>query len=107
MTELKAFVGLLNYYGKFLRNLATTLAPLYQLLQKNTAWMWGQAQEEAFSKAKELGPLQQYQETSAVLRCFPLQNWSRAGTPHAGWLRKVHWIHLPNVGPSREALCAS
>ncbi len=54
VTEVKAFVGLVNYYGKFLRNLATTLAPLYQLLQKNAAWKWGQAQEEAFSKAKEL-----------------------------------------------------
>lgn len=29
VSELKAYLGLLNYYGKFLPNLATCLAPLY------------------------------------------------------------------------------
>lgn len=47
-------MGLINYYGKFLPNLASTLAPLYQLLQKNTHWRWGKAQEQAFSEAKTL-----------------------------------------------------
>jgi len=31
VSELKAFLGLVNYYSKFLSNLATTLAPLYRL----------------------------------------------------------------------------
>ena len=31
--ELRSFLGLLNYYGKFIRNLATILHPLNQLLQ--------------------------------------------------------------------------
>ena len=35
MTELKSFLGLLTYYGKFIPNQATHLAPLYQLLQKD------------------------------------------------------------------------
>ena len=30
--QLKAFLGLLNFYAKFLPNLSTTLAPLYHLL---------------------------------------------------------------------------
>ena len=34
VTELKAFLGLVNYYGKFLNKLATDAAPLYKLLQK-------------------------------------------------------------------------
>ena len=54
ITELKAFLGLLNFYGKFLSNLATTVAPLYRLLQKKTEWQWGPAQEKAFGEAKEL-----------------------------------------------------
>lgn len=33
-TELKAFLGLLNYYHKFLPNLSSTLEQLYSLLQK-------------------------------------------------------------------------
>ena len=32
LTELRAFLGLLNYYGKFLPNLSTVLAPLHKLL---------------------------------------------------------------------------
>ena len=35
VTELKSYLGLLTYYGKFLPNLATRLAPLYKLLSKN------------------------------------------------------------------------
>ena len=34
-TELKAYLGLLTYYRKFLPNLANVLAPLYLLLKKD------------------------------------------------------------------------
>ena len=32
VSELKSFLGLLNYYSKFLPNLFTVLTPLYRLL---------------------------------------------------------------------------
>ena len=35
ITELKAYLNLLTYYGRFLPNLATVLAPLYRLLRKS------------------------------------------------------------------------
>ena len=54
VTELKSYLGLLTYYGKFLPNLSTHLAPLYQLLRHNTTWKWSVAQEKAFQKSKEL-----------------------------------------------------
>ena len=38
VTQLKSFLGLLNYYSKLLPNLSNTLAPLYRLMQKNTRW---------------------------------------------------------------------
>ncbi|KAL1427931.1 hypothetical protein MTO96_003089 [Rhipicephalus appendiculatus] len=34
LTELRAYLGLLNFYGKFLADLATVAAPLYELLKK-------------------------------------------------------------------------
>ena len=34
VTELKAYLGLLNYYNCFLPNLSTLLAPMHQLLRK-------------------------------------------------------------------------
>ena len=38
ITELKSYIGLLSYYGKFLPNLLSALYPLYQLLQKGQPW---------------------------------------------------------------------
>ena len=52
--ELKSYLGLLTYYSKFLPNLSTHLAPLYQLLRRTTKWRWSTAQERAFQKSKEL-----------------------------------------------------
>ena len=40
VTELRSFLGLLNYYGRFIPNLATIVHPLYQLLCKNATWKW-------------------------------------------------------------------
>ena len=54
VTELKSYLGLLTYYGKFLPNLATQLAPLYKLLGKDVRWTWSTAQNRAFNKSKEL-----------------------------------------------------
>lgn len=51
-TELKSFLGMLNFYGKFMPDLATTLEPLHELLRKDTSWKWGTEQQEAFEKAK-------------------------------------------------------
>ncbi|XP_037528675.1 uncharacterized protein K02A2.6-like [Rhipicephalus sanguineus] len=53
VSELKAFLGLVNYYGKFLPNLATVLAPLYALLAKGAKWQWKQEHKESFRKVKE------------------------------------------------------
>ena len=39
--KLKAFLGLLNYYNKFLHNISSVLAPLYKLQKKGVKWHWG------------------------------------------------------------------
>ena len=54
VSELKSFLGMVNYYGKFLPNLATTLAPLYRLLRKENAWHWGREQTQAFERVKKM-----------------------------------------------------
>ena len=54
VTELKAYLGLLTYYGKFLSNLSTRLAPLYQLLKKDMVWEWMPARHKAFKESKRL-----------------------------------------------------
>lgn len=38
ITQVRAFVGMVNYYGRFIRNLPEILEPLYQLLKKDTTF---------------------------------------------------------------------
>nr|XP_034836883.1 uncharacterized protein K02A2.6-like [Maniola hyperantus] len=52
VTQLKSFLGLLNYYGKFIPNLSILLYPLHALLKKDVPWKWDARCEAAFSGAK-------------------------------------------------------
>lgn len=54
VTELKAYLGLLNYYNKFLPNLSTVLVPVHKLLWKDAKWNWGGEQEAAFAQSKKM-----------------------------------------------------
>lgn len=51
-TELRSFLGLLNYYGKFIPQAATILHPLNALLCKDAKWMWSEECRESFEAAK-------------------------------------------------------
>ena len=53
VAQLRSFLGLVNYYGKFLPQLATTLAPLYSLLRQDSKWNWTDKQQKAFGAAKD------------------------------------------------------
>lgn len=52
--ELQAYLGLLNYYHRFLPDVSTVLAPLHELLKKGHVWRWGTRQQEAFEESKKL-----------------------------------------------------
>ena len=54
ITQLRAFVGLLNYYGKFIPQVDTHVAPLYKLLEKNNKWAWTKECDAAFKTCKDL-----------------------------------------------------
>ena len=54
VTELRSYVGLVNYYHKFLKNVSAVLKPLYELLQVGTSWHWGLPQQRAFEESKAL-----------------------------------------------------
>ena len=50
--QLRSFLGLVNYYGRFLPNLATVAHPLNQLLCKDVKWQWNKACDDAFESLK-------------------------------------------------------
>jgi len=53
ITELRAFIGLVNYYGRFIKNLSNILHPLNKLLKKNTVFKWSKECEITFNKIKK------------------------------------------------------
>lgn len=73
ITELKAYLGLLNFYNKFLPNLSTLLAPMHKLLRKDELWSWGPEQKKAFQQSKELlqssSVLVHYDEKKELILC--------------------------------------
>lgn len=53
VAELRSFLGLLNYYGRFIPNLSSLIYPLNNLLRQKTTWRWTKACSDAFTAAKE------------------------------------------------------
>lgn len=51
---LRRVLGLFNYIGKFLPDLASISMPLRALLRHDTAWQWEPAQQSAFDALKSL-----------------------------------------------------
>ena len=54
VSQLRSFLGMVNYYRKFHPNLSTKLAPLHALLQKDVKWSWTKACEEAWKLVKDV-----------------------------------------------------
>ena len=57
--QLRAFLGLINYYHRFVKSMAKCLAPLYELLKgpnkrKNDLINWNEEATEAFHRSKTL-----------------------------------------------------
>ncbi|XP_029696863.1 uncharacterized protein K02A2.6-like [Takifugu rubripes] len=54
ISQLRSFLGLLNYYGRFTPNLASLLQPLHELLCKDKMWKWTENCQAAFQEAKDV-----------------------------------------------------
>lgn len=54
ITQLKSFMGLVNFYSKFCVNMSDILKPLYCLLKKNVEWQWTDECNRAFIKIKKV-----------------------------------------------------
>ena len=53
VNQLRSFLGFINYYGKFIPNLASILHPLNNLLKSQTPWNWSKQCSKAFQLAKD------------------------------------------------------
>jgi len=50
--EVQKFLGLANYYRRFIKDFAKIAAPLHVLVRKKQKWKWKKEQEEVFGRLK-------------------------------------------------------
>jgi RNase H-like domain found in reverse transcriptase len=65
--ELQRMLGVVNYLGKFIKNLAELTDPLRELNKKRNEWVWTHTQDESFQKLKQAFI------TTPVLRFFDVK----------------------------------
>lgn len=54
LTQLRSYLGLVNYYSKYAQNLSDLLVPLYRLTKKDVKFEWSAECNEAFEKSKKI-----------------------------------------------------
>jgi transposase InsO family protein len=52
--KVRSFLGLASYFRRFIKGFATVARPLSDMLRKGETFVWGDAQQEAFDKIKDL-----------------------------------------------------
>ena len=54
MKDVRKFLGLANYYRKFIKNFAQVARPINVLMRKDVKWQWKQEQQKAFDELKKI-----------------------------------------------------
>jgi len=52
--DIRKFLGLANYYRRFIKIFAQVARPMNVLMRKDAKWQWGQEQQKAFDKLKRI-----------------------------------------------------
>jgi len=62
---LRQFLGLANYYRRFVKDYSAVIKPLTMLTSSNVEWTWSSAQQKAFDEVKQ-------RLTSAPILAYPV-----------------------------------
>ena len=54
VTELKRTLGMINYLGRFTKDLSIAMKPMTDLLKKDVQWNWDKPQEKAFETVRKV-----------------------------------------------------
>ena len=52
--DIRKFLGLTNYYRRFIKDFAWVARPINTLTRKNVKWQWGSEQQQAFNELKRI-----------------------------------------------------
>ena len=53
LKDVRAFIGFVNFYRRFIMDFSTMACPLHDLTKKDVPWHWSQEQQEAFNAIKK------------------------------------------------------
>ena len=54
MKDVRKFLGLANYYRRFIKDFARVARPINMLTRKDVKWQWGVEQQKVFDKLKRV-----------------------------------------------------
>ena len=54
LSELRSFLGAINFYGKFINNMRNIRAPLDEWLKSTNSWSWFNECQQSFQKFKDI-----------------------------------------------------
>ena len=54
MKDVRKFLGLANYYRRFIKNFAQVARPMNVLTRKDVKWQWKEEQQKAFDELKRV-----------------------------------------------------
>jgi len=52
--DVRKFLGLANYYRRFIKNFTQVARPMNMLIRKNIKWQWKKEQQQVFNELKEI-----------------------------------------------------
>ena len=113
-TELRSFIGIVNYYRDMWIRTSHVLAPLASLTSNKTKWSWGQQQEVAFQTAKRIIAQEVMLAYPDFLKPFEIHTdashyqlgavISQSGKPIAFFSRKLNLAQTRYTTTERELL---
>ena len=54
MKDIRKFLGLINYYRRFIKNFAQVARPMNVLTRKDVKWQWKEEQQKVFDELKRI-----------------------------------------------------
>ena len=58
--DIRKFMGLANYYRRFIKDFAQVARPINMLMRKDVKWQWRVEQQKAFDELKRVFTTNQY-----------------------------------------------
>jgi hypothetical protein len=102
-SEVKSFLGLVNFYGKFVSNLSTLCEPLYRLTRDDIKFNWTSECEKAFEVIKTshfrpcIGFLQSIHADRNRMQCILCGIRCRPVPQVLGWKRTSNRFRIQNT----------